>query len=264
MAILISDIELADLQTQVKSLGDDTTISAKDDPVRAAESVCRGIAVRQDLIDRLPPCHSMARKPLGYEECAECLACFDKLSCIVSLHRVDRARPPVRYAGGESEAVTQDASKARVTVLEPVSEEVRLQMLGRDNLKDMADEMGIPILTRHKKSEIVSSIIDAKKPVRVEKSLVVADDRKTWSKSKGKYSAGDLLETPKRAYKGEVLEVCEDDEGVFFRSPSLPGEPTFRTLRNAANAVVEHYDSNLGVKPPKYVNGNKFWRLKNE
>ena len=262
MAVLISDIELADLQTQVKSLGDDPTISAKDDPVRAAESVCRGIAMRQELIDKLPPCHSMARSPLGYEECAECLACFDKLSCIVSLHKVNRARPPVRYAGGELDAVNPDVSRARVTVTEHVSEEVRLGMMDRSDLKGMAEDMGIPVAVRHKKAEIVDSIIDAKKPVEVVKKQVDTDSRKTWSKSKGKYGAGDLLETPKRAYKGEVLEVCEDDEGVFFRSVSLPGEPTFRTLRNAANAVVEHYENNLGVKPPKYVNGNKFWRLK--
>jgi hypothetical protein len=144
--VAISSIELSDLQGQIAALADDLTLDATDDPIVAAEAVARGIILRQRKGKELalPSCHSLAPDPMGFDPKArECLACFDKLTCLVSLHRLEKERPIVRSGSATYHPDSDTMIAARVPIFDDITESDRLDGLNKKQLQEMCSAMGL-------------------------------------------------------------------------------------------------------------------------
>lgn len=104
--VTISDIEVAELASQVATVSDTPTLKAAQNPVEAAESVMRGLLgrfVQNQSID-VPPCHTASPSAMGWSpDSHDCARCLDKLTCIVGLHRLGLERPVIRFGAKDWE-----------------------------------------------------------------------------------------------------------------------------------------------------------------
>ncbi len=163
--VTLSDIEIAELQDQVKRLAEDKRIVARAAPVVAAEAVARALLVQvagAQPVD-IPTCHSCAPDPMGYDMNSQtCGRCLDKLTCIVTLHRLGSDRPIVRFGNTEWQPDTQKVIAARMPIAQVLiaralkTEDLAELPIGVLRAKAKAAGLKVPIGT--KKTELVDAL----------------------------------------------------------------------------------------------------------
>lgn len=120
--IVISGVEIADLKILVHDYADMPDVDCYGEPVRAAESVVRGLAAHPDRVEIFPPCHSLSTDPEGFDGGADCQACLEKLTCIVALHRLGQGRPKIYAQGREYEPLAPEDASFAVPLHPPIRE----------------------------------------------------------------------------------------------------------------------------------------------
>lgn len=197
----ISSIELEDLQGQVAALTDGV-ILATQDPIGAAESVCRALLVRisEKTPLSIPECHSLAPDPMGFDaDASECRACFDKLTCMMGVHRQGRERVPIRVQGVTINPVNQETAGLRVPVAGILVVSDPLMNLSNAHLVERAIGMGAMAHKGMSKRSLVNIINRAKNEkhviidVKPEKKAVRRVFRNT-GKAPGKINAARVEE----------------------------------------------------------------------
>ena len=246
--IIISGVEIADLQILVGDYADMPDLKVSDDAVRAAESVARGMANHPDRMEILPPCHSLALDPEGFDGSDECQACLEKLTCVVSLHRVGVYRPEIITSTNSWEPLSPEDASMTVPLHMPVRQALVTDLGAYTDreVRAKATALGIEshgatreALEREMASEFGSvEVVAPLEPVETE-----FDPLSNWK-------------TLYHKRKGRIItcRVTKKSSGDEYEV----GGKKYSTLREAAVAGFRELEG----REPKRINPEKFWSEK--
>jgi hypothetical protein len=242
--VTISDLEIQDLMSQAEAITEDGAALLPGDPVGCAEGVARVLVERRNA--PIPGCHSLAPDPMGWEDCAECGACFDRLTCIVSLHRLGRERPGVMYLDEIHAPVSLSEAEQRVPIAGRLVTTDGLDNMSTAELVDVAKQAGHKAHRGMSKSTLRSKIRQSPKATPSKQVL------SSWVVKSG-FAPGDVLEPhlDKWRQHGGLCHVTTSG----FRLVVGDEERMCKSLRSAMTT----YGEVLGLSMPAY-GAKKFWR----
>jgi len=277
MPVVLAAIEIADLQTLVHRYGC-KEIRADKDPVGAAESVCRSMMTSDmaGVIIQLPSCHTLSHNPIGWSDKApECGPCFDKLTCIVALHRLNKLRPDIQWKDRVFHPPGRDAAMEILPLTPPLNMIVAKDMatLSKAQVVAKAKMMGIEVGRRDNKEQIIEAIElaegeDGCADIKTEFLIPQVDTsaprpppptvKTTLSMTIEDLADGDVLWSKKVAGTSRKISCKITRVGKVIR-----WEVAGQVHKDVHSAATHGYELIKG-RPPKRINPLRFWRIAGE